>query len=612
MPRKPTWGTPTRSEHHPPLRKRWQFLYPSAIAAAVVAVVLFGGHLVGLRGTLSPGTVTGAHGSIDASCEQCHTTGHGVSNVRCQRCHDPASGGRLTASAHVLFGSADPRKAAAAPDLACATCHVEHKGRRASISAVPDIQCAQCHFGSLRRHPEFAVLRASTAEAPGMNFGHKKHIEDVMKEQGLTAAAQTCATCHTKSKPRRDFEPINFDQHCASCHSKQGSVGVVDPVPLTDVVDLEGLKARGLTAAVAALKPEDFEVARGKISRPSLRHRDAWVIFNLAKLRAEGDPEAFAGERARVEARIASLERRLAAATPFAALDKASLQDRATALQREREGAAARLAAQAAAGDASTGVARLQEIETGLRGADAAAADEVSKLRTAASEKGAGPAPLPTADFEARRQEVLALLEAVEAADPALKPRTADLRRRIVALVPGENAADLLARVRDQRQASLDRLKDEIKLRDQGIAPPRASLLDAERRDLQRALDEARAQLAALASAATTSTLTDAEREKKRETATVLAAACTKCHILKAGAFAPVRAARPVLARARFIHEPHLIQADCAKCHPGIEASKVSKDLNFKGIQSCRECHKAFQARQDCRECHLFHPKAVP
>jgi len=92
----------------------------------------------------------------------------------------------------------------------------------------------------------------------------------------------------------------------------------------------------------------------------------------------------------------------------------------------------------------------------------------------------------------------------------------------------------------------------------------------------------------------------------------VLAAACTKCHILKAGAFAPVRAARPVLARARFIHEPHLIQADCAKCHPGIEASKVSKDLNFKGIQSCRECHKAFQAKQDCRECHLFHPKAVP
>jgi hypothetical protein len=611
MPRKPTWGTPTRSEHHPPLRKRWQFLYPSAIAAAVVAVVLIGGHLVGMRGTLSPGSVTGAHGSIDTSCEQCHTTGRGVSNVRCQRCHDPASAGRLTASAHVLFGSGDPRKAAAVPDLACAKCHVEHKGRRASISAVPDIQCAQCHFGSLRRHPEFAVLRASTAEAPGMNFGHKKHIEDVMKEQGFTAA-QTCATCHQKSAPRRDFEPISFDQHCASCHSKGGSVGVVDPVPLTDVVDLEGLKARGLAAAVAALKPEDFEIARGKVARPSLRHRDPWVLFNLDKLRAESDPEAFAGERARIEARIAALERRLAAATPFASLDKPALQERATALQRESEGATQRLGALGSAGDASTGVARLEEIETGLRATDAAAADEIAKLRAAASEKGAGPAPLPAADFEARRQEVLGLLEAVEAADPALKPRTADLRRRIVALVPGENAADLLARVRDQRQAALDRLKDEIQLRDQGIAPPRAALLDAERRDLQRALGEARAQLATLTAVAAPVTLTDEERQKKRETAEVLAAACTKCHLLKAGAFVPVRAARPVLARARFIHEPHLIQADCAKCHPGIEASKVSKDLNFNGIQSCRECHKPFEARQDCRECHRFHPKAVP
>ena len=91
-----------------------------------------------------------------------------------------------------------------------------------------------------------------------------------------------------------------------------------------------------------------------------------------------------------------------------------------------------------------------------------------------------------------------------------------------------------------------------------------------------------------------------------------MAAACTKCHIL-AGGRARSRArgaagpgARPFRARAA------PLQADCASCHPGIEASKVSKDLNFKGIQSCRECHKPFQASQDCRECHLFHPKAVP
>src|SRR5262249_28431234 len=159
-----------------------------------------------------------------------------------------------------------------------------------------------------------------------------------------------------------------------------------------------------------------------------------------------------------------------------------------------------------------------------------------------------GPAPLPAADFEARRQEVLALLDAVEAADPALKPRAADLRRRVVALVPGENAADLLGRVRGQRQAALDRLRDELKLRAQGVGPPGPRWLDADRRELQKALTDARAQLASLTLvSANAPSLSAEERQRRKETAEVLAAACTKCHMLKAGAFAPVRAARPVL-----------------------------------------------------------------
>jgi hypothetical protein len=612
MARKPTWGTPQRAEHFPVLRGKWGLLKPAAIAGGVLLALLVVGHLAGARTTFSPGSVTGAHGSIDASCAQCHTTGHGVSNARCQRCHDPASGGRLTVSAHVLFGSGDPKKSAAAPDVACAQCHVEHRGRKASISAVPDAQCAQCHFGSLRKHPEFAVLRASTKEAPGMNFGHEKHIQEVMKAQGVSSAAQTCAACHQTSRPRRDFEPLSFEQHCAACHGKQGSVGTIDPVPLTDVVDLEGLKARGVAAA-SSYRPEDFEINRGKVARPTVRHRDPWVLFNLDKLRAETDPEGFARDRGRVEARIAALERRLAASAALASLDTTALSQRAAALELESQGATRRLDALSGAGDVATGGARLDEIESGLRGAgETAAAAEVSALRKDAAVAGAAPAALPPADFEARRQEILGLLEAVEKADPELKARTEDLRRRLVALAPGENTADLLTRVRDQRQAALARLRDEQKLRGQGVAPPRETLLDSERNDLQRALAAARAQLASLNLAAAPAVLAPEERARRKETATVVAAACTKCHILSGGTLAPVRAARPVLARAVYLHEPHLLQADCGSCHAGIEKSKVSNDLNFKGIQSCRQCHKSFEARQDCRECHRFHPKAVP
>lgn len=610
MARKPSWGTPNRSERYPPLRQRWGYLQPSAVAGAALALLLLGSYLVGERGALSPGSLTSGHASIEAKCEQCHTIRQGASNVRCQRCHDPASAGRLTAGAHVLSGSGDARKAAAAPDVVCARCHVEHRGLRTSLSAVRDVQCARCHFGKLTAHPEFAVLRASTKEAPGLNFGHQKHIEEVMKKQGLTLSAQSCAACHAKRG--RDLEPVSFDRHCLGCHAKQGSLGSVDPVPLSEVVDLEALRAREVPGA-GLLKPEEFELNRGKIARHSVGHRDAWILFNLDKLRAESDPEAFAGERARLEARIATLERRLAACMPLASLDRTGLEQRAAALEREKQGAAQRLAALPNAGDANAGAARLREIEAGMRAVgDAGSAEEVSKLAQAAVAPDAAPGPLPAGEFGARRQELLSLLEAVEAADATLKPRTEDLRRRIVALVPGDDTAALLGRVRDQRQAALARVRDEQKLRAQGVSPPREALLEGERRELERALDAARSRLASLASVTSVTPLGPEGRQRRRETAVILAAACTKCHVLSAGALAPVRAARPVLVRARFVHEPHLLQADCGRCHQGIEASKASKDLNFRGISSCRECHKPFQARQDCRECHLFHPKAVP
>ncbi|PYQ55433.1 MAG: hypothetical protein DMF78_02075, partial [Acidobacteria bacterium] len=584
--------------------------YPALIAGGVVGLLLLGAHLLGARGALSPGGVTTAHSTIDTQCEQCHTPGRGVSNIRCQRCHDPSSAGRLTAAAHVLFGSSDPRKAAAAPDLACARCHVEHRGRRASLDRVEDVQCARCHFGSLGSHPEFAVLRSSTRAGPGLKFGHQKHVEEVMKQSGL-ASAQTCLQCHQKRPTGRDFDPISFDLHCASCHAKEGSIGSADPVPLTDVVDLEGLRARGVPG-VAALRPEEFETARGKVARPSLRHRDPWVLFNLDKLRAESDPDGYAAERARLQARIASLERRLAAATPLAGLDRNGLEQRAAALESESRGAAQRLAAVASGADVRAGAERLGEVEARLRAVgDGAAAEEVARLRGSAGASGPGPAPLGTTDFEARRREVLALLDSVEAADPALRPRAQDLRRRLVSLVPGENAADVLARVRDQRQAALARVRDELRLRDQGVAPPRAVLLDADRRELEGALAEARAQLASR-SVPAAMPLAPEEQQRRRETANVLAAACAKCHVLSGAALDTVRAARPVLVRARFEHAPHLLQADCARCHAGIEASTVSRDLNFKGIQSCRECHRSFRVSQDCRECHLFHPRVVP
>jgi hypothetical protein len=508
----------------------------------------------------------------------------------------------------VLFGSGNPARAAAAPDLSCASCHVEHRGARARLGAVDQAQCASCHFQSFPGHPEFAVLRTATVEVPGLQFGHERHIAEVRKVRKVATAAQTCGQCHAKSA-NRDFEPLSFDRHCAACHSKEGSVGGVDPVPLTDVVDLEGLRAAGAQGA-AELRAEDFETSRGKIARPFVRHRDPWVAFNLGLLRGQLDPAGVAAERALLQARQARLERRLAGAAPVASLARADHEARAAGLASELAGAEARLSESAQAVDPGAGLERLAEVARAL-GSDPSAASEIEKAGQSARDGGGPPGALGREEFAARRDELLALLESVEATDPALKPRVEDLRRRLVALPAGESPTAVLVRVRDQRRAALARIQDELRLRAEGVGPPQESLLDAEARAIERSLAEVQAALARLPASAP-APVAGEEAERKKQTAEVLAAACVKCHVAQGARLLPVKAARPVLFRARFLHEPHVLQADCAKCHAGIEKSRVSKDLHLQGVQSCRECHRARRASQDCQTCHRYHPPALP
>ena len=92
----------------------------------------------------------------------------------------------------------------------------------------------------------------------------------------------------------------------------------------------------------------------------------------------------------------------------------------------------------------------------------------------------------------------------------------------------------------------------------------------------------------------------------------MLTAACAKCHLFKNAAQAPVAAAQPVLVRSTFVHAPHLLQADCLRCHPGITKSSKSADLNFEGVALCQECHRRGEVRQECTACHRYHPPVRP
>ncbi|HVH19496.1 MAG TPA: hypothetical protein VNF72_14455, partial [Myxococcota bacterium] len=181
MARGVSWGTPGRSPHYAPLRAKWTFLGPAL-------------GLVKAPGETLPRA--------------------GVADVRCQRCHDASGAGRLTGRAHVLFGSGDPRKAAASEPRACVSCHVDHHGRGTRLAAVDQRQCGSCHFKSLSAHPEFALLRTSTPDAPGIQFPHERHMRELAKQN--VAAKDACLRCHEPEGPGRDLSPISFARHCGS------------------------------------------------------------------------------------------------------------------------------------------------------------------------------------------------------------------------------------------------------------------------------------------------------------------------------------------------------------------------------------------------------------
>ena len=86
-----------------------------------------------------------------------------------------ATRGRAASSARHATPPADPSRAPATPDLACASCHHDHQGRDASLVRKADQQCTQCHAdltahvaGSERRASPRDVIRfdASTELSP--------------------------------------------------------------------------------------------------------------------------------------------------------------------------------------------------------------------------------------------------------------------------------------------------------------------------------------------------------------------------------------------------------------------------------------------------------------
>jgi hypothetical protein len=636
MAREPTWGTPGRAEHYLPLRP----LYRRLLAALALGFFTCGLGallwLVGWQRPVAPGRVASVHSGIESRCLACHDSWRGASDLRCQRCHDSGGAGRLSLATHVFFGSADLRKAEGSGSLECARCHVEHRGVQAKVSAVDERECLDCHaswrpaskgqtfrIGSFRRHPEFQVLREGLDSAPGILFSHKRHMREMIKE-GAPRDWESCTRCHVPEPQGRDIEPIAYEPHCARCHSE--SELVMEPVAAADVQEAVPLRDAG----GAFERSADGATLR----KLGLRHKDPWVLFNLRKLQAEAYPEAYARDRDALLARVNRIQRQLFQAEPLVGLPLEQLQARRGTAAEEQRRLEARLSAQAGAVDVAEAQGRLDELAAAAR----STGDEAAlRLAEAVRQRGVSP---PGEDYEARRAELLAVLDALAAAEPGRARTVEDLRRRLLSLRPGETSRENLERALRQRRRDLARLDDEILLRGQSVAAEVRSL--PERVRFEAELARLRQDLTRYYQFPEGRPLPEAELVRKRDAIVKLTGAgtkerCAKCHLVESGSLTPPRPARPLMPRAVFAHRQHLVaplpapgliararaalrreaaqkvgdreRYRCAFCHEGIvEAADPPRKPSIPPVESCRGCHASGATRTDCQLCHRYHP----
>lgn len=295
-----------------PSRNRFVLLGGAALAAvlAIAAWDFFRRD----AGVISNGPLSSAHAGLEADCSSCHASFAAVTDQACETCHErrgaePAAGGAAEAepaiyslAAHYRDAEESGRRREPTPaEVACAACHLEHRGRGAEIARAADSRCLGCHdFGSFsRRHPEFAFAAEGIADSDALTFPHSHHVNELMRRRSLTDVEPACLACHESRPGSGGFRPLDFDRHCAACHLTAAERTPPLPVAGADgsapgVETLETVRRRGGPGSRWAdeVSSAEFLNFGSRVVKTPLHHRDPWVLHNLRRLRRRLYPDA--------------------------------------------------------------------------------------------------------------------------------------------------------------------------------------------------------------------------------------------------------------------------------------------------------------------------------
>jgi hypothetical protein len=236
-----------------------------SVLALIVALAWWGAGLQVRGGRLessavgnlrySKGTLASVHQTWDAKCEACHLP---FNSIDAHRWTPPliARGGsdHLCQSCHK--GPAHSGKQIAGEVKSCAGCHVDHRGREASLLRLNDTECTTCHanLGSHRLadvkkektvtaeqitsfatdHPPFSTEAAGFKDSSGLKFNHKRHLNpglvaEVGERDGKTLRWLADADRARYQKDGQEPDAL-ITLECKSCHVTDASDFRVDRI----------------------------------------------------------------------------------------------------------------------------------------------------------------------------------------------------------------------------------------------------------------------------------------------------------------------------------------------------------------------------------------------
>lgn len=266
------------------LRKRWCYI---SVAVTMIFILFVIFHEADNE-IINPGALTSAHAVSTSSCQDCHAFEsdgmldaasfidiHGRSiadSELCLDCHDmgttsnafsphtqqastlnrltenakASSGAIVTELASALYGNTMSHTG----EIACSSCHNEHKGAAFDLTAMTNQQCQVCHtarFDSFAEgHPEFDNYPHDRRTR--IIFDHNSHLKTHFVDSKFAdMAPNSCQSCHQTTEDGSLMIVKSFEQSCASCHGDQirgdgraGDLGIaVFRLPALDTVTLD-------------------------------------------------------------------------------------------------------------------------------------------------------------------------------------------------------------------------------------------------------------------------------------------------------------------------------------------------------------------------------------